>query len=297
MPIYLRSCLRRKMLRKIKYLLEMIKFEHTIFALPFAYTGAVLAARGFPDLKTAFLILGCMVGARTAAMTFNRLADLPFDAENPRTKNRHLVTGEVKPLEAWLFFFGASFLFFLCAAGLNKLTLKLSPIAYLIILAYSYTKRFTWLCHLFLGLALALAPLGGYVAVKGNFSETAIFLVALGVLFWVAGFDVLYACMDEAFDRQAGLHSIPARFGRRGAFRFSSLCHLLAFMLFALAGQAFGLSFLYYTALLITGGLFLAQRLAVNPKTLEGLDMAFFTFNGAISVVIFLGVFLDLVIL
>ena len=274
----------------------MIKFEHTIFALPFAYTGAVLAARGFPDPRTALLILGCMVGARTAAMTFNRLADLPFDAENPRTRNRHLVVGLVRPGEAWALFFAASFLYYLCAAGLNKLTLKLSPIAYMVILGYSYTKRFTWLCHVFLGAALALAPLGGYVAVKGTFEEAAIFALALGVLFWVAGFDILYACMDEDFDRRAGLHSIPARFGRRRAFHLSSLFHLLAFLLFLFTGYAFRLSWIYYAALLLTAALFIAQRLTVNPQTLEGLDMAFFTFNGAISVVIFLGVFLDFLI-
>ncbi len=284
------------MWRKIKYLLEMIKFEHTIFALPFAYTGAVLGARGWPDLKTTFLILGCMVGARTAAMTFNRLADLPFDAENPRTRNRHLVTGLVRPGEAWALFFAASFLYYLCAAGLNKLTLKLSPIAYLIILSYSYTKRFTWLCHVFLGAALALAPLGGYVAVTGAFHEPGIFVLALGVVFWVAGFDILYACMDEAFDRRAGLHSIPARFGRRRAFRISSLFHALSFALFALAGYLFGLSYVYYAALAVTGGLFIAQRVTVNPRDLSGLDMAFFTFNGAISVVIFLGVLMDYLI-
>ncbi|RUM87126.1 MAG: 4-hydroxybenzoate octaprenyltransferase [Thermodesulfatator sp.] len=278
---------------KIKLLLQMIKFEHTVFALPFAYAGAVLAARGFPAAKPALLILGCMVGARTAAMTFNRLADLPFDAENPRTRHRHLVTGAVKPAEAWALFFAASFLYYLCAAGLNRLTLKLSPIAYMVIILYSYTKRFTWLCHLFLGTALALAPLGGYVAVQGAFSEPEIFLLGLGVIFWVAGFDILYACMDEAFDREVGLHSVPARFGRRRAFHLSSLFHLLAFLLFAAAGWAFGLTWPYYVALMITAALFLAQRLAVNPQTLEGLDMAFFTFNGAISVVIFSGILLS----
>ncbi|HIE33506.1 MAG TPA: 4-hydroxybenzoate octaprenyltransferase [Thermodesulfobacteriaceae bacterium] len=281
------------MLRKIKLLLEMIKFEHTIFALPFAYTGAVLAAQGFPDAKTVLLILGCMVGARTAAMTFNRLADLPFDAQNPRTRNRHLVVGLVKKTEAWIFFIVASALFFLCAAALNPLTLKLSPIAYAVILAYSYTKRFTWLCHIFLGAALALAPLGGYVAVKGTLTDPAIFILALGVVFWVAGFDILYACMDEEFDRKMGLHSIPAKFGRKKAFLISALCHSLAFFLFATAGYLFGLSYPYYLALFVTAALFIAQRTTVNPQDLSGLDMAFFTFNGAISVVIFFGVLLD----
>ena len=284
------------MLRKIKLLLEMIKFEHTLFALPFAYTGAVLAEKGFPSAETALLILGCMVGARTAAMTFNRLVDLPFDALNPRTRNRHLVVGLVKIKEAWLFFVTASALFFLCAAALNPLTLKLSPIAYAVILAYSYTKRFTWLCHLFLGVSLALAPLGGYVAVKGAFTDPAIFVLALGVVFWVAGFDILYACMDEDFDRKIGLHSIPAKFGRKTAFLLSALCHSLAFLLFAAAGYLFALSYPYYLALSVTAVLFVAQRLTLNPKDLSGLNMAFFTFNGAISVVIFLGVLLDHII-
>ncbi len=276
------------MWRKIRILLEMIKFEHTIFALPFAYTGAFLAARGIPSLREIFLILGAMVGARTAAMTFNRIVDLPFDAENPRTRNRPLVTGEVNPKEAWVLFLVSILVFFSSAWGLNPLAFKLSPIALLILLAYSYTKRFTWLCHLFLGLAIGLAPLAGWIAVKGKFDLIPLILSG-GVLFWVAGFDILYACLDEDFDRQRGLHSIPARFGRRKAFFFSALCHTVAFSAFVLVGVLAELSWWYYIGVLITLVLFVAQRIVISPDDLSRLDLSFFTFNGAISVVLFLG--------
>ncbi len=271
----------------------MIKFEHTIFALPFAYTGAFLAARGIPPWRTSLLILGAMVGARTAAMTFNRLVDLPFDAENPRTRNRPLVTGEVKPREAWLLFLASLGVFFLCAWALNPLAFKLSPIALLILLAYSYTKRFTWLCHLFLGLAIGLSPLAGWIAVRARVDQIPLVL-SLGVLFWVAGFDILYACLDEEFDRQKGLYSIPARFGRRKAFFFSALCHAIAFSAFVLVGFLAELSWWYYVGVLITLILFVAQRIVISPQDLSRLDLSFFTFNGAISVVLFLGTVLAL---
>ncbi len=281
------------MWRKLKILLEMIKFEHTIFALPFAYTGAFLAAKGVPSLQKVLLILGAMVGARTAAMTFNRIVDLPFDAENPRTKNRALVTGEVKTREAWLLLGVSVLLFFGCAKALNPLTFKLSPLALFVILAYSYTKRFTALCHLFLGLAIGLAPLAGWIAVKPHFERIPI-LLSLGVLFWVAGFDILYACLDEEFDRKKGLFSIPARYGRQKAFLISALCHTLAFGLFTLVGVLAKLGFLYYVGLAVTLALFVAQRVVISPKDLSRLDLSFFTFNGAISVVLFLGTVLAL---
>jgi len=274
--------------RKIRILLEMIKFEHTIFALPFAYTGAFLAARGWPPLREALLILGAMVGARTAAMTFNRIVDLPFDAENPRTRNRPLVTGEVKLRDAWLMFIISVVFFFLCAKGLNPLAFKLSPIALLVTLAYSYTKRFTWLCHVFLGLAIGLAPLAGWVAIQGSFDRLPVFL-SLGVVFWVAGFDILYACLDEEYDRRRGLYSIPAKFGRRRAFAISAFFHTLAFLLFLFVGILAKLSWFYYLGLLITLILFVAQRVVISPDDLSRLDLSFFTFNGAISVVLFLG--------
>ncbi len=275
------------MWRKIRILLDMIKFEHTIFALPFAFTGAFLAAGGVPPWEKSLLILGAMVGARTAAMTFNRIVDLSFDAENPRTKTRPLVTGEVRKRDAWILFLVAVAVFFLCAKALNPLTFKLSPIALFVILAYSYTKRFTWLCHVFLGLAIGLAPLAGWIAVKPSFDLVPV-LLSVGVLFWVAGFDILYACLDEEFDRQKGLYSIPAKFGRRKAFLISATFHALAFLLFALVGYLSQLSWIYYLGLLITLALFIAQRVVISPQDLSRLDLSFFTFNGAISVVLFL---------
>ncbi len=281
------------MWRKLKILLEMIKFEHTIFALPFAYTGAFLAAEGIPPLKKCLLILGAMVGARTAAMTFNRIVDLPFDAENPRTRTRPLVTGAVKLKEAWGLFIVSVLLFFLCAWALNPLSFKLAPVALFVILAYSYTKRFTALCHLFLGLAIGLSPLAGWIAVRPSFEKTPLFL-SLGVLFWVAGFDILYACLDEEFDRRRGLYSIPARYGRKKAFLISALFHSLAFLLFAAVGKMAALGLIYYLGLLITLGLFVAQRVVISPHDLSRLDLSFFTFNGAISVVLFLATALAL---
>ncbi len=281
------------MWRKVRILLEMIKFEHTIFALPFAFTGAFLAAKGVPPLEKCLLILGAMVGARTAAMTFNRLVDLPFDAQNPRTRTRPLVTGEVRTKDAWALFLASVALFFLCAWGLNPLTFKLSPLALAVILAYSYTKRFTALCHLFLGLAIGLAPLAGWIAVKPVWDKLPI-LLSLGVLFWVAGFDILYACLDEEFDRKVGLYSIPAKYGRRKAFLISALCHTLAFTFFTLVGVLGGLSWVYYLGLLVTLALFVAQRVVISPEDLSRLDLSFFTFNGAISVVLFLATALAL---
>ncbi len=281
------------MWRKIRILLDMIKFEHTIFALPFAYTGAFLAARGIPSLREISLILGAMVGARTAAMTFNRIVDLPFDAENPRTRTRPLVTGEVSLRDAWLLFLVSVVFFFICTWGLNPLAFKLSPIALGVTLAYSYTKRFTWLCHVFLGLAIGLAPLAGWVAVAGSLAKLPAIL-SLGVLFWVAGFDILYACLDEEYDRRRGLHSIPAKFGRRRAFVISALFHTIAFLLFAVVGILAQLSWIYYVGLGITLVLFVAQRVVISPDDLSRLDLSFFTFNGAISVVLFLGTALAL---
>jgi len=281
------------MWRKLKILLEMIKFEHTIFALPFAYTGAFLAAQGLPSWKQIVLILGAMVGARTAAMTFNRIVDLPFDAENPRTKDRPLVTGLVKTKDAWLLFLASIVLFFACAKALNPLAFKLSPVALFILLAYSYTKRFTWFCHVFLGLAIGLAPLAGWIAIRPTF-ELLPLLLSAGVLFWVAGFDILYACLDEEFDRQRGLYSIPAKFGRQKAFLISATFHALAFICFFLVGFLGKLNWWYYLGLLVTLVLFVAQRVVISPRDLSRLNLAFFTFNGAISVVLFFGTALAL---
>ena len=205
---------------KITVLLEMIKFKLTIFAMPFAFTGAFLAAGGMPEFSVFCWVVVAMVGARTAAMGFNRIVDWKYDAENPRTENRAIPTGAIKIGEAWGLVVMSSGLFFIACYMLNSLTLYLSPFALGLTFFYSLTKRFTSLCHLVLGVALAFSPLGGWVAVTGNLTEYP-FVLSIGVLFWVAGFDTVYACLDAEFDRKAGLYSLPSLLGRKGAFKLA----------------------------------------------------------------------------
>jgi len=280
-------------LKRILILLDMIKFEHTVFALPFAYLGAFLAAGGVPDLRASLWILAGMVGARTAAMGFNRIVDLPFDAKNPRTRGRALPGRLVKPRDAWAMVILSSALYFLAAYELNRLALLLSPFCLAVVLLYSYTKRFTHWCHLFLGLAIGIAPTAGWIAVRGDYGLIPLTLTA-GVLFWVAGFDVLYACLDQAFDLKEGLHSIPARFGLRRAFRFSGFLHAGAFLAFGAVGVMAQLNWVYYVGIAATLALLLLQRLVVSPEDLSRMNMAFFTFNGAISIVLFAATALSL---
>jgi len=281
-------------LKKIKILLDMIKFEHTIFALPFAYLGAFLAARGFPSLRQCWWILIAMVGARTCAMGFNRIVDIPFDAKNPRTKNRALPSGKVKPKEAWAMVIIAAIVYFWAAYELNSLAFKLSPIVLATVMFYSYTKRFTPLCHLFLGLAIGIAPTAGWIAVKGSVSYLPIIL-SIGVMFWVGGFDILYACLDEEFDKKIGLHSIPAKFGRKKAFWISGLFHAIAFASFVAIGILAHLNWIYYLGVVITFILLVMQRIIVTPSDISRMNMAFFTLNGAISIILFIATALALI--
>ncbi len=284
-----------KVFKKIKILLDMIKFEHTIFALPFAYLGAFLAARGFPSLRQCWWILVAMVGARTCAMGFNRIVDVPFDAKNPRTKDRALPSGKVKPKEAWAMVIIAAILYFWAAYELNSLAFKLSPIVLATVMFYSYTKRFTPLCHLFLGLAIGIAPTAGWIAVRGSVSYLPIIL-SIGVMFWVGGFDILYACLDEEFDKKIGLHSIPAKFGRRKAFWISGFFHAIAFGCFVAVGILAHLNWIYYLGVVITFILLVMQRIVVTPSDISRMNMAFFTLNGAISIVLFVATALALII-
>jgi len=267
----------------------MIKFEHTIFALPLAYVGAILGAKGWPSLHDASLILLAMVGARSAAMTFNRIVDLPFDRLNPRTKDRELVRGTLSLSAASLFLVCSVGLFFLSAWALNPLCLYLSPIALVIILGYSYTKRFTWMCHIFLGLSLALAPVGGYLAVAENISPSVI-VFSLGVLFWVAGFDVIYACQDIKFDREMGLQSIPAKMGARRALWLSSVFHFLCFLSFLLTGLMAAMPWPFFAGIAVVGVLLLIEHRIVSGARLEKIDLAFFTINSYVSVTLLAGV-------
>ena len=283
------------MLKKIAILLEMIKFEHTVFAMPFAFIGAFLAKRGIPDAITFLWVVLAMVGARTAAMGFNRIVDRRFDAANPRTADRALPAGSVKLVEAWLMVLLAAALFFFACSQLNRLTLILSPFALGLTFFYSLTKRFTWLCHVVLGVALAFSPLGGWVAVKGTLVDYP-FALSLGVLFWVAGFDTVYACLDADFDREAGLFSLPSRFGRERAFRLAVAFHVVAFALFVTTGILTGLRWPYYVGIVLTAGALFYQHLVVNPRNLSRIQLSFFTLNGLISLTLFVATWLSLVL-
>lgn len=283
------------MLKKISILLEMIKFKHTVFALPFAFMGAFLAARGVPHPETFGWIVLAMAGARTAAMGFNRIIDREFDRLNPRTSSRALPARKVKLGEAWTMVILAAAIFFFACYNLNRLTLLLSPFALGITFFYSLTKRFTWLCHLVLGAALAFSPLGGWVAVSGSLQGFPSVL-SLGVLFWVAGFDTLYACLDADFDAKIGLFSLPSRFGRQKAFRLAVLFHTLAFLLFILTGIRADLNFFYYLGIAITGAALLYQHIVVTPRDLSKIQRSFFAMNGIISLTLFIATWLALVV-
>lgn len=269
--------------RSLRTTLTMIKFSHTVFALPFALLSAVLAADGWPALPTLLKILAAMVGARSAAMAHNRLADREFDAANPRTADRALPSGTLSVGFVRAFLAASVLLFLLAAASLNRLTLLLSPVALALLFLYAYTKRFTWLSHLFLGLCLALAPVGAWIAVRGSLAPLPMLLGA-AVLFWTAGFDILYALQDEAFDRKAGLKSLPVRWGARPALAVSALFHaaMIALLLavWRLAGEG---NFLLLGILATAGGL-VYQHAVVKPGDISRLNAAFFTANGFISV-------------
>ncbi len=282
------------MLKKILILLEMIKFKHTVFALPFALMGSFLAAGGVPGLTVFFWVVLAMAGARTSAMGFNRIVDRHFDAKNPRTVSRAIPVGEVKIGEAWAMVIIASLLFFFACAKLNPLTLYLSPLALSLTFFYSLTKRFTWLCHVVLGVALAFSPLGGFVAVSGDLSGFP-WVLSLGVLFWVAGFDMVYACLDADFDKGEGLCSMPVKFGRKGAFNLARLFHGLAFILFVLTGLVMHLNIFYFAGIALAGTALVYQHLLVNPDELSRIQMSFFTMNGLISVTLFCATWLSLV--
>jgi 4-hydroxybenzoate polyprenyltransferase len=281
------------MLHKIQVLLEMIKFKHTVFALPFALMGAFLAERGVPRWDVFLWVIVAMAGARTSAMGFNRIADRRYDAANPRTRNRALPAGEVSLVESWIMVLLAGAVFFIACYNLNMLAFAIAPFALALTLLYSLTKRFTWLCHLVLGVALAFSPLGGWVAVSGTLQGYP-WILSLGVLFWVSGFDTIYACLDADYDREAGLFSLPARFGRKKAFRLAVVFHVLAFLLFAATGYVTDLNFFYYLAILLTGAALFYQHIVVAPGDLSRIHVSFFSMNGLISLTLFAGTWLSL---
>lgn len=263
-------------------LLSLVKIEHTLFALPLALTGSVLAAGGMPSPRVLGLVALAFAGARTAAMAFNRLADRQLDALNPRTASREIPSGTINVFQAWALVLVAVATYFLAALALNRVCFYLSPVALAILLAYSYTKRFTWLCHFFLGLCLGLAPVAGWLAVRGGVEWTPVVL-GIGVLFWVAGFDVIYACQDVEFDRKVKLHSVPAWLGTGTALRLAGFAHVAAICLFMLAGRLAELNWPFYLLSLVTCGLLYWEHRLLHPDDLSRLDLAFFNVNSMVS--------------
>jgi 4-hydroxybenzoate polyprenyltransferase len=261
---------------------RMIRFSHSVFALPFALSSAVIAAGSGISWRQVAWILVAMVGARSAAMGFNRLADQPFDARNPRTAGRELPRGAISRGEVWVFVAASAATLVVAAAMLNPLCLALSPVALLIVFGYSYTKRFTALSHLFLGLALAVAPMGAWLAIRGRFEAPPVVL-GLAVLFWVAGFDTIYAGQDEAFDRAEGLHSLPARLGTRRALVLARLFHVIAVALLAAVYALAPLHPIYLAGVGVVAGLLIYEHSLVRADDLSRIDAAFFTVNGWIS--------------
>jgi len=262
----------------------MVKFSHSVFALPFAVAGAALATRehSFNWMQVVWIVVA-MVCARNAAMGFNRLVDRRLDRANPRTAGRELPSGVLSPVAVGLFTALLLAGFVLAAAALNRLCLLLSPLAILIILGYSFTKRFTWGSHLFLGLALAIAPVGGWVAIAGRFALTP-WLLAAAVLLWVAGFDIIYSCQDAAHDRKVGLYSTPSRFGIRSALIIARTFHVMALLMLAAVGITAGLHLAYHVGLILIAGLFLWEHRLVRADDMSRVDIAFFNMNGIIAV-------------
>jgi 4-hydroxybenzoate polyprenyltransferase len=270
-------------LRSFAETLEMVKFSHTVFALPFAFLSAVLAAGGMPDAATSAKILVAMVAARSAAMAHNRLADRSLDAANPRTAGRALPAGRLSVGFARAFLAVSILVFLAAAASLNRATLLLAPVALGLLLMYAYTKRFTALSHLVLGLCLALAPVGAWIAVRGSLERLPV-LLGLAVLFWTAGFDVIYALQDEEFDRRAGLRSLPAHLGARRALAVSAGLHALMLILLAVVWRLSGSGLLFGLGILVTAAALVYQHAIVRPGDLSRVNAAFFTANGFVSV-------------
>ncbi|MFT4111489.1 UbiA-like polyprenyltransferase [Silvibacterium sp.] len=273
--------------RNVRVTLEMIKWEHSIFALPFALTGAMLAARGIPHAQQLAWIVVCMVTARSAAMAFNRWADADIDASNPRTAMRAIPAGLLSRGFVGGFTVVMAALFLVAASQLNRLTLILSPVVLLVVLSYSYMKRITRWSHVVLGIALGIAPSAAWIAVRGSLDPRIILLTA-AVMLWVAGFDVLYSCQDVDHDRREGLFSVPSTFGVSGAFWIARLMHVAMLTLLLLLAHAFGLGAIAYAGIAAVALLLCYEHMIVSPGDLRRMNAAFFTMNGVISVLYFL---------
>ena len=269
--------------------LEMIKWEHSVFALPFALSGAMLAANGFPAWSKLGWIVLCMVAARSAAMAFNRLVDARLDAVNPRTAMRAIPAGELRPSFVAAFTVLSIAVFVAGSSMLNRLTLELSPLALVVVLGYSYMKRITRWSHLVLGLALGIAPSAAWIAVRGSYDPRMLVLTLL-VMLWVGGFDVLYACQDFEHDRRVGLNSVPASFGLEGAFRMARVMHVLVIVLAVWLDRLFNLGPIGLAGTAVVAALLLYEHLIISPRDLRRMNAAFFMVNGVISFIYFASV-------
>ncbi|NOQ27436.1 MAG: 4-hydroxybenzoate octaprenyltransferase [Bacteroidales bacterium] len=288
----------KKTKKKVKNYLSLVKFGHTIFAMPFALIGYFLAlhqTKSEFEWKLLLFVILCMIFARNAAMAFNRFIDREIDVKNPRTAIREIPAGIINAKSAFLFVIINSILFIITTYFINTLTFKLSPIALLIILGYSLTKKFTSLCHLILGLGLALAPIGAYLAVSGKFALLPI-LYSFVVLFWVSGFDIIYALQDLDFDKEQELKSLPVFFGKKGALLASSLLHILAALIVIFAGYLVQFGMYYWIGTFIFIGLLFYQHTLVKPNDLSKINLAFFTTNGIASVIFAVFTITELVI-
>jgi len=281
--------------RKIRIILEMIKFEHTIFALPFAIMSAFLASGGFPKLDKILWILVAMVGARSCAMAFNRIADAEYDKENPRTQNRAIPAGLISKGAVWFFTIVSAALLVFAAYMLNPLAFYLSPIALLVVMGYSYSKRFTMLTHLWLGLSLAIAPVGAWIAIKGEFALVPVML-GFAVMLWTAGFDIIYACQDKKFDERFGLYSIPKRFGIKRALHISSALHVITILVLLCLPFFTELRYIYMLGIAFVSALLIYEHSIVKPYDLSRVNLAFFTLNGMVSLALMVLAVADIIL-
>lgn len=279
-------------LDRLLVILEMIKFEHTIFAMPFALSSALVAAGGLPEWRVIGWIVVAMVGARSAAMAFNRIADARIDAANPRTASRAIPKGEISIVAAWVFTVIASALLIVAAYALNRLAFALSPVALIAILGYSYAKRFTTFSHVWLGLCLGIAPVGAWIAVKGEIGFPSMVLSA-AVVFWTAGFDIIYSLQDMDFDREKGLFSLPSRIGPGKALIVSRIMHLAMIVLLVWFGLLTGRGMAYYVGAGIVGAFLIYEQSLVSAKDTSRVNAAFFTTNGCVSLVMLACVAID----
>jgi 4-hydroxybenzoate polyprenyltransferase len=284
------------MLTKIKIFLEMIKFEHTVFALPFAFMGAILGSvvvfGELPSWPQIGWITLAMIGARTAAMSINRVVDKVIDKNNPRTANRAIPAGLISSTQVYIYIIISFALLFWATSNLSSLSMKLLPIAVFFLVFYSYTKRFTWTCHFILGITLGLAPLGGWVAVTGEISWASLVFFAT-IVCWSAGFDLIYACQDIDFDRKEGLHSVPSRFGIAASLMTARVLHALTAVGLISLFFMTNLSWWYLAGLVIAYVILFYEHRLVSPTDLSKLNTAFFTMNGVLSVVVFIFTFVD----